>query len=621
MANTTIYPYGTNGQLPSSIGVINDLTTGGADKALSAEMGRRLAMMIGTYAQAWVRSKVVPNPFCFLWVETISGNAIRKPIWHIGSGNFIDALGEVVNIDMPIAGTPVFSIATGSTVPRNTQVTITPATDNVLYYSTDGLNYEASATQVVLTLSTAGDVTIYAYCATNAGNGTVSNILLTVEGTPIPTFSEQNNSIVSRGGYVTITGDKDGTLHYKVGTAASYTDVVGDGINAPTASVQITGPTTIQAYNTVDGSDSSIETRNYTMAELAAPVFSKPTGSELAVGGEDITITAIGGIGIKYTTDGSDPASSGTAITASALTVTVNVSAAMTIKAVSYDLYGESNLSTAIYTIKEECIVIDTTESGSSVTVTLGYKNGNNETVSSGAITLDSTTLAPQGSGYRNTIKKSSLAGIGSDTITSITFSDLTKIKRIIADGLTLPAASSTYSGSTSLVYFEANIGNVNNSLYQTFYNTPTATFKLSGKAGSFNSTFRQSNTNNPQTIDLTGLDPYSSSGFSDCNLIASNQTNSTLKINGNFKISSSASHKNVVSTSTIRVAISTVEIHSDTPPDLTVDWVADMVAQAAARSTKISIKVPAGKIDTYKAAAGWSTYADHANVNWLELS
>lgn len=42
MADTTIYPYGTNGQLPSSIGVINDLTTGGADKALSAEMGKEL---------------------------------------------------------------------------------------------------------------------------------------------------------------------------------------------------------------------------------------------------------------------------------------------------------------------------------------------------------------------------------------------------------------------------------------------------------------------------------------------------------------------------------------------------------------------------------------------------
>lgn len=42
MANQTIYPYGTGGQLPSSIGIINDLTTGGADKALSAEMGKQL---------------------------------------------------------------------------------------------------------------------------------------------------------------------------------------------------------------------------------------------------------------------------------------------------------------------------------------------------------------------------------------------------------------------------------------------------------------------------------------------------------------------------------------------------------------------------------------------------
>lgn len=46
MANTTVYPFGTDGQLPSSIGIINDLNTGGADKALSAEQGRQLKYMI-----------------------------------------------------------------------------------------------------------------------------------------------------------------------------------------------------------------------------------------------------------------------------------------------------------------------------------------------------------------------------------------------------------------------------------------------------------------------------------------------------------------------------------------------------------------------------------------------
>lgn len=43
MANTTVYPFGTNGNLPASVGIVNDLVTGGADKALSAEQGKVLA--------------------------------------------------------------------------------------------------------------------------------------------------------------------------------------------------------------------------------------------------------------------------------------------------------------------------------------------------------------------------------------------------------------------------------------------------------------------------------------------------------------------------------------------------------------------------------------------------
>ena len=42
MANKTVYPYGTGGSLPTSIGLINDLKTGGVDKALTAEQGKVL---------------------------------------------------------------------------------------------------------------------------------------------------------------------------------------------------------------------------------------------------------------------------------------------------------------------------------------------------------------------------------------------------------------------------------------------------------------------------------------------------------------------------------------------------------------------------------------------------
>lgn len=49
MANITVYPFGTGGRLPGSVGVINDMVTGGADKALSAEVGKQIGDIIGEY--------------------------------------------------------------------------------------------------------------------------------------------------------------------------------------------------------------------------------------------------------------------------------------------------------------------------------------------------------------------------------------------------------------------------------------------------------------------------------------------------------------------------------------------------------------------------------------------
>lgn len=52
MANQTIYPFGPDGSLPESIGIINDLTTGGVDKALSAEMGKSIGMYTDNVANS-----------------------------------------------------------------------------------------------------------------------------------------------------------------------------------------------------------------------------------------------------------------------------------------------------------------------------------------------------------------------------------------------------------------------------------------------------------------------------------------------------------------------------------------------------------------------------------------
>lgn len=48
MANTTVYPFGTDGTLPGNIGIINDLKTGGVGSALSAEQGVVINEKFGT---------------------------------------------------------------------------------------------------------------------------------------------------------------------------------------------------------------------------------------------------------------------------------------------------------------------------------------------------------------------------------------------------------------------------------------------------------------------------------------------------------------------------------------------------------------------------------------------
>jgi len=72
MSNNTIYPYGTGGTLPSSIGIINDLKTGGADKALSAEQGK----IIGTKWDGMFRRVLFQNSTSADWKNGNVSNGV-----------------------------------------------------------------------------------------------------------------------------------------------------------------------------------------------------------------------------------------------------------------------------------------------------------------------------------------------------------------------------------------------------------------------------------------------------------------------------------------------------------------------------------------------------------------
>lgn len=101
MANKVIYPYGVGGETPSGIEIV-DYTTGGNDKAASAESVKELAQYVfmgsGSFADAYDKAKTTLTYFPWLLEDTDKdGNAIKKMIWHVGNKQFIDAIGAKVD--------------------------------------------------------------------------------------------------------------------------------------------------------------------------------------------------------------------------------------------------------------------------------------------------------------------------------------------------------------------------------------------------------------------------------------------------------------------------------------------------------------------------------------------
>lgn len=326
--------------------IVNDLTTGGEADALSAEMGRRLAMLSGTYAEAWAHAQAIPYIFPWLWVETIDGDAICKPIWHRGSGNFVDAAGgNIVVQATALPSAPTFSETSGSTVGKGTQLTITPAAGSALYYKID--NGSWIVRDMAVTIEVNATCVITAKCVNNYGPSSEATCSLTVSGPAVPSFTAAQGTtigtgnVVSRGGSIVVSVPQGGELHYST-DGVNYTTASGSSVTIPVPAAGVH----IYAYNVEDGDQSSIIDNAYTMAALTAPSFS-PAAGTLPMGGGTVAITHTdNNVDIFYTTDGSTPTASSTQYTQP-----ISVTADMTIKAIAKDDYGTSEVASAAYTV------------------------------------------------------------------------------------------------------------------------------------------------------------------------------------------------------------------------------------------------------------------------------
>ena len=221
------------------------------------------------------------------------------------------------------------------------------------------LSYDSSVKSVAtvdnegnITLLSAGTTVITATAAeTNTQNEATASYTLNVAASSVSApIIDKANGEYAYNTAVTITTTESDILYTTDGTDP-YSSPTAVDANGTSAVVYITGDMTLTAIS-LDGSlnASAPIVREYTVIKPEAPSFSPVAGS--FVGAQTVTITSPAGTTISYTTDSSDPASSGTALLTDGNSAVVNVTTTTTIRAITIDANAiQSAEATALYTI------------------------------------------------------------------------------------------------------------------------------------------------------------------------------------------------------------------------------------------------------------------------------
>ncbi len=157
-----------------------------------------------------------------------------------------------------------------------------------------------------------------------------------------PTFSVAAGDIL-KGNSVTLSAEDGTTIYYTT-----------DGTTPTTSSTQYTSAITINAAQTIkaiavkNGISSTVATAAYTLLKPAAPTFSVAACTFNTA--FDMTISGPEGSTLKYTTDGTDPVASGTAVDTDSKTISIPTGSDVTVKAVAIVNDVVSELASVTYT-------------------------------------------------------------------------------------------------------------------------------------------------------------------------------------------------------------------------------------------------------------------------------
>lgn len=556
-------------------------------KIAEAEMGGDAVLNDGTYEEALEYSQTVTIPFCWLWIDTVNGESINKPIWHIGNSVFVDAAGSVINIETPSVPEPTITGAdNGDTVPQNTIITIAPASGCVLHYSLDGgTNYLDSDQAVNITLSTVGSVTIKAYCSKNNVNSQVVTFSVTVSANVVtpPTFEAAqgttiSGTVVSRCGSVVVSVPQGGELHYKLGDDAWQTaNGLSVTINIPSNGL------TIQAYNLQNNTQSSIITESYTMVALAAPEFTPSSGA--IVSGGLVELSQSQNADIYYTTDGSTPTTSSTKYSGQ---ITINTNT--TINAIAHDDCGYSELSTATYTIAAQNFRVKTNDA-----CLMTLTKTDNSTIEKNLVNGDNI-FTPEDFG---------ISAFADTPFKKIAFSPVANVVEFDGNGIILNDLNSTFLDATNLTTVVGIVLNPS-------ANTDTRYAFKNCKA--------------LQEVKISGLSYWCVQMFNGVKADTIDLSEYNIRQNGNFylqmfygvQISKLIVGQGFVFPSTITQApfgtyassqyITKVRVATANPPSLAgYDWVANLLNYY----TNATFEVPSGSRQSYIDDEKWGLYAD----------